>query len=1167
MDPLTITTTIVTFASFINELIEVGESIRRSIEKVNENRRQIRELMEDVVRVLYDLAKLTKGHEDTFCGPELLSALESLKAEMLYVHLKCRKLSSVQLPGLRGVRSQFKAWRKRNDLAGEIGCLKEHVSKCYCQFMQSTARNEQNTLRIEQTLIVNNVENQVKARRLEGMMAQVLLETQFGQNVMNRTVEIISADPTHSSLESQYMSAQTMGLITSLEGLLISGKLPAQASQIICKWHTPSHVLHDILGAVITIQESHYLPLWSVRDVMVNLGVSLSAWERFKIQMLRHLDSLGAMTLLDMAHALMVLSITYRQQHQFQSSIQAGQQSLDLWHRLSDSFPEVNIPHMRLITVLTTQARSLLETGQNMAALSIVQDAVVLARPMLEQIIKSNSGFLSLVDEVNVNWSCGAIFELANALSSLNRHLESYEASKEGFQTIISLPVPSRLLLGEDTDLFLDQICKVAEGGGFSLAMLVDCVILFCNLARIYPKQFSSQFLWFLHAYAYFAQQDDSPLMENIRLFLEPNLDRPPPKLDVTRSMEISLGGDNGIQIEDAVRAFFTFPSQPSDHLIQNIFITHFNETIAILQDVVEKSDSNVNTIQWILDTIIESIGFLSTCHRVALLQMSARTIKHFGAILTSRGSDWQCALDLFDPITCDLWRAGLLDNALQVCEQVIKYLDSRFKSDNVTVAAGYWRLNCHFILYDMGRFSDAIGLVQQATIASVPEAFFLLPCIVQTRILRHAGRNQEALQLLRKGVAAGCQKYWTDNVKVFNLHLNFLFAEYAAAWGHMDNPEGALKHAERAVVACQKSIGPNEDIEYQKCILVHSLITLSNCLATLARKDEALAAAEEAVFLYTVNAPQMWERWVFPLRKPELGANAFHTLSLQLVISEKPGQALLNAEKATELYRELVVLAPRHLPTLASSLRNLGSILQGVGRRDEAIATCEEAVGIMRKVASSETYFLPALAEALDQLAAYLTEKGDVVRASAAAAECAEVRREFAALPPEPEFLFEEVVDMVESDDDEEGWAEADEYHDASEGPSADVVESDDEVDDYHDASEAPASVDPLAFILESSSHSSTLTPGPSTDIDAPVQANPCGISIAAENSAIVVLNGSSAVESGATTDTVKNILSKPLEVEVKLSMRMRSTLMDIVWWILLVLGISFAIAWRRVV
>ncbi|KAJ7815489.1 hypothetical protein B0H14DRAFT_2847265, partial [Mycena olivaceomarginata] len=243
------------------------------------------------------------------------------------------------------------------------------------------------------------------------------------------------------------------------------------------------------------------------------------------------------------------------------------------------------------------------------------------------------------------------------------------------------------------------------------------------------------------------------------------------------------------------------------------------------------------------------------------------------------------------------------------------------------------------------------------------------------------------------------------------------------------------------------------------------------------------------------------------------------------------------------------ITLAPRLLPTLASSLRNLGSILRDVGRRDEAIAACKEAVGIMQQVASSETYLLPALAEALEQLAGYLREKGDVGGASAAAAECTE-----------------EVVDMVESDDKEEGWAEADEYHDASESPSADVVESDDEVDEYHNASEAPTSVEPLAFILESSSRSLTSAPGPSTEINTSVQSKPGGILIAAENSDIVVLNGSSAVESVATTDTVKSILSKPLEVEVKLSMR--STLMDIVWWVLLlVLGISFAIVWRRVV
>ncbi|KAJ7348976.1 hypothetical protein DFH08DRAFT_625130, partial [Mycena albidolilacea] len=227
--------------------------------------------------------------------------------------------------------------------------------------------------------------------------------------------------------------------------------------------------------------------------------------------------------------------------------------------------------------------------------------------------------------------------------------------------------------------------------------------------------------------------------------------------------------------------------------------------------------------------------------------------------------------------------------------------------------------------------------------------------------------RNQEALQLLRRGVAAGRRKYWTDSVEVFNFHLDFLLAESAAAWEHGGRRERALKHAERAVAARRKDMGPRED---HKCILIHSLVTLSNCLSTLGRNDEALMAAEEAVSIYTENTPHMWGDLLYTIRKQELGANAFHALSLRLVTSGKAQPALLNAEKATELYRELVALAPRHLPTLASSLQNLGSIRWDVGRRDEAVAACEEAVGIMRKVSSPETYFLPALAEALEQLA-----------------------------------------------------------------------------------------------------------------------------------------------------------------------------------------------------
>lgn len=47
--------------------------------QVRENHRQIGELTEDVVRTLHELAKLIRGREDVFQGPELLTALENLK--------------------------------------------------------------------------------------------------------------------------------------------------------------------------------------------------------------------------------------------------------------------------------------------------------------------------------------------------------------------------------------------------------------------------------------------------------------------------------------------------------------------------------------------------------------------------------------------------------------------------------------------------------------------------------------------------------------------------------------------------------------------------------------------------------------------------------------------------------------------------------------------------------------------------------------------------------------------------------------------------------------------------------------------------------------------------------------------------------------------------------
>jgi tetratricopeptide (TPR) repeat protein len=281
-----------------------------------------------------------------------------------------------------------------------------------------------------------------------------------------------------------------------------------------------------------------------------------------------------------------------------------------------------------------------------------------------------------------------------------------------------------------------------------------------------------------------------------------------------------------------------------------------------------------------------------------------------------------------------------------------------------------------------------------------------------------------------------------------------------------------------------------------------------------------------------------MWDDFLFTIRKQELGANAFHSLSLRLMTAGEINTAIVNAEKATVLYRELVALAPRHLPTLASSLQNLASSLWNVSRREEAIAACEEATSMMRKVVEIETYFLPALADALGQLAGYLTEKGDIISASAATTESTEIWRTYASLPPGPDFLFEKIGMESDNEDDEE---EEGAWETASEGD-----------DKYYDV---PMDTD---MVISDAMH-----------FENPVSAY-------MDNTPTSSFAAQEEPEGPAATDTVlvaegslTEILSKPLEVRLSMnmsmSMSMCGTPMDILWWMLV--GILFVAMWSHIV
>ncbi|KAK7006021.1 Tetratricopeptide repeat family [Favolaschia claudopus] len=1209
MDPITVTTTIITLGTFIKDLIELGEGIRTSIEKVSENRRQIRDLTQDIVRTLYDLASLTRGKEGAFRGPELLAALESLKAEMLNVHSKCLKISPKQLPGLQGIPSHLRTWRKRDDLEKKIARLRERVNKCLLQFNAfSAARTElvalevaNIALRIEQRLILDNLESRVNARRLEGLMAPFMLESEFGQRKLRETAERISVDSSFQSLEYQYMSAQLHSLINSVKPLLVCGDL-----SLVESWEydtlsfvfvepsqaTPSHALSHILQIVVALHSRDHASLLDLLMTAINhLPVCFSTagmhsevivWAHFEIDLHRYMAKRGYNIgfLPRIADALGDISRAHHHQFELDVAVEFSQQSLALWAEISHLLPEAD-NRIGYLHSMIIHAKNLLAKDDNAAMLSAAQDAVSLARPMAKALIESivsRGTPLTDGERWEAYYVCDALFILAEVLFSLHRSLDSYEAFVEGSRTACSLPIfdhdPGHW--GSYIDSFLEVICKVAEDSRLSLSMLADCVDLFHNLACICPKQSSSGFLHILHAFAYFSKPPDSShSTEQIRLFLEPTHHAAPPAVDIATSIPI----DSSVLV-DAMRLFFALARDNSTiPLIQNILVAHFPPAIEALRLVVQSPVLEDIILSWVLPIASAALPRISPAQYVALLQVlveGAKCKRVEGAPDTWTFEEWEMYLATYFRRVCNhAARLRVVDEGISICQEVVAYLESQSDAHPRAVTwlqefYGFWGI----LLCDAACFPDAADLVnrkisrfpQCATLA--PDWWYLSLCVIKAHILQCVGRHKEALQLVRSGVADGIRKFWMEG-PTFNLHLYFLLPQLAWAWQQTGRPESALEHAEKAVTACRDIDLEDADKEEVLCVQIHSLTIHSNCLATVGKPSESLESARKAVSLYTEYSESMWKTFIFTIRSQELGGNAFLALSLRLLTADDTEEALSNSRRATALYRELAALAPRHLPTLARSLRHLASVLWLLGHEDEATAASEEAVDILRKVADPKTYLLPLFADTLYELAGYLAKRGDCSGASSAIAEAAAARVRFSSLPPEPEWLFMQVVDGDE--DVDLNWWEWDvgQYHDAVEGVATMDCAEADESDDAGDLK----SEDTLGTtgIVEVEEEQTVAAETPESNISPIFVALGDGADqprfrvkeLNDMNNSGTATTGEAAKGGTEAQGTLTNIFSKPVEIRFS----MRSTLMDFIWWILLLLLASLlAVMYARI-
>jgi tetratricopeptide (TPR) repeat protein len=173
---------------------------------------------------------------------------------------------------------------------------------------------------------------------------------------------------------------------------------------------------------------------------------------------------------------------------------------------------------------------------------------------------------------------------------------------------------------------------------------------------------------------------------------------------------------------------------------------------------------------------------------------------------------------------------------------------------------------------------------------------------------------------------------------------------------------------------------------------------TSSDLLAALGRREEALAAIEEAVAIRREVAAARPDAF-----RPDL-ADSLNKQAVRLSALGRREEALAAIEGAVAIRRELAGARPDAFrPDLAGSLNNQSICLSDLGQREEALAAIEEAVAIYQEVAAARPdRFRPRLADSLNNRALRLSDLGRREEALTAIEEAVAIRRELAGARPD---------------------------------------------------------------------------------------------------------------------------------------------------------------------
>ncbi|MFD5697252.1 tetratricopeptide repeat protein, partial [Streptomyces lasiicapitis] len=345
---------------------------------------------------------------------------------------------------------------------------------------------------------------------------------------------------------------------------------------------------------------------------------------------------------------------------------------------------------------------------------------------------------------------------------------------------------------------------------------------------------------------------------------------------------------------------------------------------------------------------------------------------------------------------------AGLHDQALKSGQRAMEIRRSMSAAHTDTGEPSFAVVLCDVGVYlaKDGQFADALAATDQAV-----------------RLLRglrdeQPGRHDDALALALSNYAAdlATEGHWAEALDIVQEAVEIRRRLAVAA--DRSTPAVAADHRASAVAADRSAsavadgstasvvaAGPIASAA-QRAPLAAALANLAICLSRAGRREEACAAAEDAVAIQRDLA-----RTNPHTHEPAL-ASALVNLSRRLTHVSRHTHAREAAHEAVAVLRRLAHVNPAaYEEDLAVALLNLGACLAPLNHRAETCGVLEETAAIRRRLAArNPRQYEPALAASLESLGLASFRAGRHNRAFVAWSEAIELRGRFATAGGERE-------------------------------------------------------------------------------------------------------------------------------------------------------------------